>query len=156
MALSNIGTAHVVAATLGLLSGAIQLTRTRRDATHRRIGYVYVSAMAISNVTALLVYRFTGGFNIFHALAIYNLFNVSMALRPMLANPRPWQWRRQHYMWVAYSYAGLSAAALTEFLVRVMGMDGWLGAAVGTPPVILIGAVLIHHFAPPLRPPAPA
>jgi hypothetical protein len=70
----------------------------------------------------------------------------------MLVRPRPHQWRLIHYHWVCWSYAGLSAAAITEFLVRNAGLPGWLSAGVGTPPVILIGWLLIRRFAPPPRP----
>lgn len=155
MPTSPLGYIHLIAASLSLLFGAFQLIRPRRDQLHRRMGYTYVGTMVVNNVTALTVYQFTGGFNIFHALAIYSLFSIGMALRPMLASPRPWQWRRQHYMWTAWSYAGLTAAAVTEFLVRVAHVPGWLSAPLGTPPVILLASLLINRYAPPLRP-APA
>ncbi len=154
MTLSSIGIAHTAGASLGLVTGAIQLLRPRRDTLHRRVGYVFVTAMAVSNLSALAIYQFTGRFNIFHALALYNLLGITLALRPMLQSPRPYQWRRIHYQWVAWSYAGLCAAAATEFLLRVVHLAGWVSAIVGTPPVILLAAWLIHRFAPPLRPPA--
>lgn len=154
MTLSTLGAGHLVAASLSLATGAFQLLRPRRDTLHRRVGYVYVSVMAVNNVSALTIYKFTGSFNMFHALALYSLASVALAIRPMLVTPRPYQWRRIHYQWVAWSYAGLCAAALTEFLVRVVLLPGWLGAAFGTPPPILLGGLLIRHFAPPLRPPA--
>lgn len=153
MALSPVGISHMVAASLALATGAFQLVRTRRDALHRRVGYCYVGAMAVSNLSALTIYEFTGYFNVFHALALYSLFNVSMALRPMLANPRPHQWRSIHYNWVAWSYAGLSAAAVTEFLLRVVMLPGWTSAALGTPPVILLAWPLIRRYAPARRAP---
>ena len=156
MALSGIGIGHMVAASLSLLTGGIQLTRRKGDAFHRRLGYVYVATMTVNSVTALTIYRFTGGFNVFHVLALYSLFNVGMALRPMLAHPRPHQWLRIHYHWVAWSYVGLSAAAVTEFLVRVLFLPGWFSAGVGTPPVMLLGWLVIRRFAPSPRRPAPA
>ncbi|HWA40177.1 MAG TPA: DUF2306 domain-containing protein [Gemmatimonadales bacterium] len=146
-----LGYVHLLAASLALLFGAFQLIRPRRDALHRRVGYAYVTVLGVSDLTALTVYRFTGGFNLFHILALYSLVCLGLALRPMLVTPRPFQWRRIHYMWIAWSYAGLSAAAATEFLVRVVRMEGWLGSVVGTVPVIGIGAFLIGHFAPALR-----
>ncbi|MBI3789461.1 MAG: hypothetical protein HY275_01100, partial [Gemmatimonadetes bacterium] len=106
----------------------------------------------VGNLSALVIYKFTGGFNVFHALALYSLFNVTMALRPMLVRPRPYQWRRIHYMWVSWSYAGLGAAAVTETLLRVVGLPGWMSAAIGTPPVVLLGWWLIERHAPAARP----
>ncbi|HVX87688.1 MAG TPA: DUF2306 domain-containing protein [Gemmatimonadales bacterium] len=146
-----LGHVHLWAASLALLLGAFQLVRLRRDALHRRVGYAYVTALGVSDLTALTVYEFTGGFNVFHALALYSLVCLGLALRPMLTTPRPFQWRRVHYLWIAWSYAGLSAAAATEFLVRVAHMEGWLASVVGTLPVIGIGAFLIGRFAPPRR-----
>lgn len=139
---------HTVGASIGLVTGAFQLLRPQRDTVHRVVGYSFVGAMAVSNVTALTVYEFTGRFNIFHALAIYNLVGVSLALRPMWMRPRPYQWRRMHYMWIAWSYAGLCAAAVTEFLLRVAHVPGMLSALFGTPPVILLAWFLIRRYAP--------
>lgn len=152
MAYSIVGTTHLAAASAGLLFGAEQLIRTRRDALHRRLGYVFVAAMAISNVTALTIYKFTGGFNVFHALALYNIFGIIMALRPMLKKPWPLRWRSMHYQWMAWSYAGLCAAAATEFLARMVHMEGWLSAAAGTTPVMIVAGLLIPRFAPAQRP----
>ena len=152
MDISAVGMIHVVGTSVSLLTGSVQLLRRQRDRIHRRIGYTYCAAMATGNLSALFIYKFTGGFNVFHALALYSLFNVTMALRPMLARPRPYQWRRIHYQWVAWSYVGLCAAATTEALLRLVGLPGWLSAAVGTPPVVLLGWWLIYRFAPPLRP----
>ena len=129
--------------------GAEQLLRKRRDQLHRRLGYVYVTSMAINTLTALTIYKFTGGFNIFHALALYSLFCITMALRPMLATPRPLNWRSMHYQWVSWSYVGLCAAAATEFCVRVLFMEGWFASIVATIPVVVGGWFLINRLAPP-------
>ena len=151
MALTTVGTFHMTAASLSLAAGAVQLLRPRGDTFHRRSGYVYVTAMAVNNVTALAIYRFTGGFNVFHALATYSLISVALALRPMLITPKPLNWYRMHYMWMSWSYVGLSAAAATEFLVRVMYVPGWLGAVAGSLPVGFIGGWLVMRNAPPMK-----
>lgn len=152
MALSTVGTVHMVAASLSLATGAFQLIRTRRDALHRRVGYTYVFAMLVNNVAALTIHEFSGGFNVFHAFAIYSLISISLAVRPMLVNPRPYQWKRIHYMWIAWSYAGLSAAAVTEGLLRIGHVSWQLATLGGSFPVIAIAALLIARFRPPLRP----
>ncbi len=156
MALSAISAWHMAAASLSLTTGAVQLIRPRGDLLHRRVGYVYFAAMSVNGVSALPIYKFSGAFNVFHALAPYSLFNITMALRPMLARSRPYQWRSIHYQWAVWSYAGLCAATVTEFLLRVIGLSGWVSAALGTPPVILLGGLLIRRFAPRLRAPAAA
>ena len=149
MALTTIGVVHTAAASVSLLAGAFQLGRRRRDLLHRRVGYCYAAAMVMTNVSALLVYRFNGRFNVFHVLALVALVTLAMALRPMLMRPRPQAWRVIHYYWVCWSYTGLCAAAATEFLLRVVHVPGLASAAIGTPIVIAVGAWLINRNAPP-------
>jgi uncharacterized membrane protein len=138
----------MLTAAASLLFGAFQLIRPRRDLLHKRMGYAYVAAMLVTNVTALTVYEFNGRFNVFHALALVSLVTLAMAMRPMLMRPRPKHWRITHYYWVAWSYAGLSAAASTEFLLRVMLLPGWMASAIGTPLILLPAAFLIERYSP--------
>src|SRR5215470_3249861 len=77
------GPFHVAAAVVSLATGAVQSVRPKGDRLHRGTGYVYAVSMVVTNVSALLIYRFTGRFNVFHALALFSLFSVGMALRPM-------------------------------------------------------------------------
>lgn len=157
MALPLIGAVHVTAASLSLVTGAVQLLRPHRgDSIHRRMGYVYVAAMVVNNVTALTIYRFTGTFNVFHAAAIYSLVSVLLGVRPLLRRPRPLNWGRIHYMWMAWSYVGLAAAGATEFLARVAHVNGWLSALEGTLPVFVLGGFLVSRFAPTMRRRSPA
>ncbi len=142
----------MVAASLSLATGAFQLIRPRRDTLHRRVGYTYVVAMLVSNISALTIHEFSGGFNVFHAFAIYSLVSIAFAIRPMLTSPRPHQWKRIHYMWIAWSYGGLCAAAVTEGLLRVGHVSWQLATLGGSVPVIAIAALLIARFRPPLRP----
>lgn len=77
---------------------------------------------------------------------------LAMALRPMLAKPRPVEWRLIHYMWVSWSYVGLLAAALTEFIIRTQPL-GSRGASIvatvlASTLVGILGAVMIQRFRP--------
>ena len=70
----------------------------------------------------------------------------------MLAKPRPVQWRLSHYMWVSWSYVGLLAAALTEFIIRTQPL-GSRGASIlatvfASTVVGVVGAVMIQRFRP--------
>ena len=149
--LTPAGWIHTVLATVGILAGAGQFLRTRRDQLHRRVGYVYVASMTVADLSILTVYRFNGGFNAFHVGAIANLICLGMALRPMLAKPRPRQWRLTHYMWVGWSYVGLLAAALTELIIRTqpLGNGGTIIATVvASTGVAVVGALLIQRYRP--------
>ncbi len=148
------GWIHTVLSTTGILVGAEQLIRTRRDRLHRWLGYVYVGSMLVADCTILTVYRFSGHFNVFHVGAIVNMVMIALALRPMLARPRPRQWRVMHYMFISWSYVGLLAAALTELVIRTqpLGPGGptIFATMVASTLVATVGAVLIQRHKPKL------
>jgi uncharacterized membrane protein len=98
------GWIHTILSSVGIVVGAEQLLRTRRDRLHRWFGYVYVVAMVTADFAILTVYRFNGHFNAFHVGALANLLCIAMALHPMLAQSRPRQWKIKHYMWMSWSY----------------------------------------------------
>ena len=146
------GWIHTILSSVGIVVGAEQLLRTRRDRLHRWFGYVYVVAMVTADFAILTVYRFNGHFNAFHVGAIANLVCLFMALRPMLARPRPLQWRLKHYMWICWSYVGLLSAALTEFIIRTQPLPGRgatiIATIVATSFVCGLGAWLISRYRP--------
>lgn len=146
------GWIHTILASVGIVVGAEQVLRTRRDRLHRWLGYVYVVAMATADAAILTVFRFNGHFNVFHVGAFANLLCIAMALRPMLVRPRPPQWKLTHYMWICWSYVGLLAAALTEFIIRTQPLPGRgatiLATVLATSAVCGVGAWLIRRHRP--------
>jgi uncharacterized membrane protein len=155
--LSVAGWIHTIFSCIGILVGAEQVLRTRRDRLHKWFGYVYVTCMVIGDLAILTVYRFNGHFNAFHVGALANLLCIAMALQPMLARPRPLQWKLKHYLWICWSYVGLWAAALTEFIIRPQPLPGrgatLVATIVATSIVCGMGAWLIRRHRPA---PAPA
>jgi uncharacterized membrane protein len=150
--LSTMGWFHLAFAGLGLVAGAVQFARRKGDRVHRALGYAYVYGMIISNATALMMYRFTGSFNVFHVGAIVNFVCIIAAMIPMLRTPRAPDWMAKHYRWMSGSYIGLAAAAATEFSVRVLPLGSrgavWLVAGVAIAVVSVIGSVLIRRNRP--------
>ena len=150
--LSTAGMIHTVLSSVGILVGAEQVLRQRRDRLHRYFGYVYVVSMLVADIAILTVYRFNGHFNMFHVGALANMLCTGMALQPMLSSPRPEQWRLKHYIWICWSYVGLLAAALTEFIVRTQPMGSRAASLVATVLatsfVALVGAFLIRKNQP--------
>jgi hypothetical protein len=100
----------------------------------------------------MLVYRFTGQFNVFHAAAIYNVFSIVIAIVPLLRSPRPSNWRTVHYYWISWSSVGLIAAAATEVVVRTGFVttrgQGWAVALACAVTVTVIGYVIIERNRP--------
>ena len=70
MIASSLGAAHVAAASLALALGLVVLLAQKGTPFHILFGAGYVAAMAVVNVSALGLYRLTGWFGPFHALAI--------------------------------------------------------------------------------------
>jgi len=151
--LTTLGWLHLSFAAFGLVAGAVQLLRRKGDRTHRALGYAYVYGMIVSNATALLLYRFTGSFNAFHAGAIANFACIIAAMIPVLRTPRAPDWVAKHYRWMAGSYIGLVAAASTEFSVRVLPLGSrgavWLVAGIAIAAVSAVGSMLIRRNRPP-------
>ena len=100
----------------------------------------------------MLIFQFTGKFNILHAGAIVNLVFVVLAVVPVLRTPRPSNWKNQHYYFMSWSYVGLLAAAATELVVRTVHLStrgqAWTVTAVTTILVTAIGYVLIERYRP--------
>jgi uncharacterized membrane protein len=151
--LTPVGAIHTALALLCIVIGAVQLVRPKRGAPHRARGYAYVYAILIADGAAMLLYRFTGAFNIFHVGALVNFVFVIAAIVPVLRTPRPAGWKHWHYYFIAWSYVGLISAALTEVIVRLSQPatrgSAWSLTAIVTALVTAIGYVLIQRYRPP-------
>jgi uncharacterized membrane protein len=148
-----VGSIHAALALACIAIGAVQLLRPKRGAWHRARGYFFVYAMLVADATALLLYRFTGSFNMFHVGALANLACVVAAIVPMLQAPRPANWRLRHYYFISWSYVGLMSAGLTELVERTVALgsraQGWTVSAIMTVLVTAIGYILIERQRPP-------
>jgi uncharacterized membrane protein len=146
------GAIHTVLAMLGIVVGLVQLMRPKGGSIHRAFGYAFVYAMLVADGTAMLVFQFTGGFNILHIGAIVNLLCIVLAIVPVLRSPRPSNWKNQHYYWMSWSYVGLLAAAATELVVRTSHLatkeQAWTATAATSVVVTAIGYVLINRYRP--------
>ena len=106
-------------AMLCIAAGLIQFLRPKRGAGHRARGYFYVYAMLVADGTAMLVYRFSGHFNPFHAAAIINFVCIVLAIVPLLRHPRPANWRTTHYYLISWSYVSPISAAAVNIVTRL-------------------------------------
>jgi uncharacterized membrane protein len=121
---SSLGAIHFTTAIVALAFGAIVLGAPKGTPLHRTIGAGYVAAMVILNVSSLAIYRLTGHFEPFHALALFSLATVVRGIVPALRR-RP-GWVMAHYWNMAWSYLGLLAAACSEIVVRLFLRAGIL------------------------------
>jgi hypothetical protein len=98
------------------------------------MGLAYVFAMLVTNMSALMIYRLTGHFGLFHVFALLSLaYTLAGLAMPVLRRPN---WLAAHVQWMTWSYLSLLAASLNEMLIR-------LPLHLNTPPrTIAVGAGL--------------
>lgn len=150
--MTSVGALHTVLAMSGIVVGLTQLLRPKSGPTHRARGYAFVYAMLVADGAAMLIFQFTGRFNILHVGALANLACIILAIVPMLRSPRPLNWRLQHYYFMSWSYIGLLSAAATELVVRTSHLatreQAWTVTAATSALVTAIGYVLINRYRP--------
>ena len=142
MTLSALGAAHFASACAALLFGLIVLLEHKGTGSHRALGGAYVAAMVLLNLTALGVYRLTGQFGPFHALALVSLAVVNRGIAAAIR--RGPGWLVTHYYFMAWSYIGLLAAACTEVMARMPLFRGLVG---GGQRAVLFGLSIALLFA---------
>ena len=150
--LTLIGAIHAVLAATGIVTGLIQLLRSKGGPIHRAVGYAFVYAMLIADGAAMLIFQFTGRFNILHIGAVANLACIICAIIPVLRSPRPANWKLQHYYWISWSYAGLLTAAATEIVVRTIHLptreQAWMATAATSIVVSAMAFIIINRNRP--------
>jgi uncharacterized membrane protein len=117
--MSAIGWVHTVLAIMALATGAWNLLRPKGTTLHRWTGRAFAMAMLGLNVSALTIYRLTGRFEMFHALALLSLATLAVGIVPVLLRRPHRHWLNWHYFGISIAYAGLVAAFGSELLVRV-------------------------------------
>jgi uncharacterized membrane protein len=156
--LTLVSAIHVTLAILCIAVGLIQFLRPKRGAGHRARGYFYVYAMLVADGTAMLLYRFTGSFNLFHVAAIINLTCIVLAVVPLLRSPRPANWRSTHYSFISWSYVSPISAAAIQIAVRLAppmtrGQIGLVSLVLSIA-VVTIAFFLIGRYRPPADAPS--
>jgi uncharacterized membrane protein len=114
-----LGIFHTACGALALLLGSVIFLRPKGTRAHVRIGWAYAACMAGVNTTALGIYRLTGRFNLFHALAVASLVMLAAGLAQVVPRRRPRNWLWRHYQYMCWSFVGLLAATNNEAFVRV-------------------------------------
>lgn len=71
---------HATAASLVILLGPVQIARRRKDAAHKAIGRSWVVCMYLVCVSGMFIYTLTGGFTVFHALAIFTFGTTTLGV----------------------------------------------------------------------------
>lgn len=139
---------HIVLAVTALLAGLVVTVAAKGTASHRTIGWVYVTSLAGVNASALFLYRLTGHFGPFHVAAFLSLVTLVVGVRAGRRRQPAGRWVRNHAYWMSGSYVGLLAAAAAEVMTRIPRTPFWWMAAGTSLVVIAVGARVIALMVP--------
>jgi uncharacterized membrane protein len=142
-ALSVLGIFHTGCGVLALVLGGWIFLARKGTRAHIRVGWSYVASMAFLNGTALALHNLTGGFNIFHALAVFSLATVVAGVIQVLGRRRWRRWLWRHYQYMAWSYVGLLAATINEGFVRVPVLQQLAASTTAPLPLLVMAGVVV-------------
>lgn len=114
----NIGLFHLAFSTLALVSGNLVLVLKKGTSKHKKIGYLYCTAMLGLIATAFMIYRLYDKFGIFHWMAVLSLATPIAVMLPILIK-KPKSYISLHYSFMYWSVIGLYGAFTAETLVRI-------------------------------------
>jgi len=139
-----IGSVHLSASIIALITGTLILLMRKGTEIHRKVGYLYATAMTAVVVTALMIYRLFGGWGIFHWAAVVSGITLAAGMLTVILR-KPDDWVILHFSFMYWSVMGLYAAFIAEILVRIpqtpfFGMVGF-----GTGIVMLLGGGWFYY-----------
>ena len=143
-----LGWAHLGAALAGLASGGAVLLMAKGTEAHRWMGRLYIASMVTINGTALMIYDLFGYFGPFHWAAMLSLLTIIMGMVPALRRRPKGGWVPLHAYWMAGSYVGLVAAAVSESSTRFLDYPFGASVITATAAVTVIGVLLTRWRVP--------
>ncbi len=129
---TSLGQFHLGLALTALVLGPIIFLSNKGTNTHKIIGYIFIFSMLATNITALMSYNLTGGFNLFHFAALCSLATLLPALYfiKKAINLKSEKHYIIHGILMSWSYFGLISAFIAEVYTRELpymlhGEGGW-------------------------------
>lgn len=71
---------HATAGTVAVLLPPVNLIRRRRDSAHKALGRTWVVAMYLLCTSGMFIHSLTGGFTVFHALALFTFVTTTLGV----------------------------------------------------------------------------
>lgn len=140
---------HAAAASLALLLGPLPLLRKRYDRLHKVAGYVWVTAMAVTALTAFGIHgvALIGPFSPIHLLAVLTLVSLVTGIRYVIkGNIRAHRATMTNLYLRGLVLAGLFNVLPGRTVSRMLFPEqpelGWLVIALG------LSALILHALAP--------
>jgi uncharacterized membrane protein len=113
-----LGWVHLMASLLALVLGAITLLRPKGTFIHRLRGWFYVTALVVTSVTALGIYRL-GKFFFAHWFAVAALLLVAVGVVAAHFKLPKRMWLHVHLTCMVGSYYVLIGGGVNEVFLRV-------------------------------------
>lgn len=141
------GWLHVIGAASGLVLGAVVLFAPKFGKFHRTAGMGYLISMVLVNISALTLYRETGTIGAFHILAVISLITLGLGYNEVVRRKHS-GWLTRHAMFMAWSYVGLVAAGLSQFVSHNLPLDATVANFGTSVLVFMVGGILIFKLVP--------
>ena len=150
----DLGTAHVVAASIALALGLVVLARRKGDSWHVGLGRLYVAVMLAVAVPALFIYDITGRPGPFHVLALVSLVTTTLGWLSVRRRGQSRPSVAAHGTFMAWSWVGVITAGLAQLgnhewpqqspwpVLAVVGVATLIGAV--AIPRLVSRALLVH------------
>lgn len=142
---SYLGLAHTVCAVTAMVFGLVVVFKPKGNIVHKRLGYAYVVAMLIMNITGFGIYNF-GSLSLFHAFALVSLITLLAGVIPAMRRTKGWF--KKHYFFMSWSVVGLYCAFWAEVGVRFFDMRYFWWVVMGASMLTgFIGMLIINKTA---------
>ena len=141
-----LGYIHSFAAAAAIVGGAFVVARPKGTRIHVLAGRLYLWTLFALNISALGIYRITGGFGPFHFGALLGLATIAAGVLLL----RLWKvgGLYGHAYCMLWSYLGLLAAAVSEFATHVLDWPSSSGVMGTSLAVFIVGGVIVHRCGP--------
>lgn len=141
--LSPLGLFHLFTSLVALITGTYVVLSKKGTKIHKRIGYIYAISMLLVIITAFMIYRLTGKWNIFHWMAVLSSVALIGGMLPMFKKTRTTKDLRQHTEVMGWSVVGLYCAFVSETGARIFTPYAFIIAGVGGGIICTIGSRVI-------------
>ncbi|NBC67132.1 MAG: DUF2306 domain-containing protein [Bacteroidetes bacterium] len=118
----TVGFIHLVSAIISMITGTMILVMKKGTLNHKRVGYVYVAAMAAVLITAFMIYRLWGGWGLFHYAALVSSVTLLGGMIPILFKYPKDSYIAFHFSFMYWSVMGLYGAFFAEIMTRLPSM----------------------------------
>lgn len=136
---------HAISASLVILLAPVNILRRRKDLRHRALGRTWVISMYFACVSGMFIYTISGGFTIFHALAIFTLATTTLGVLSIRRGNVPGHVGNMVGSWIGAIVAGVFAALAPGRIIPTLAIEDpmLLWGSVGC--VILLATVWVLY-----------